>query len=47
MDNEIPLGRRSALYRAFEMLPAAISYTMLALVVVLPIISPVVAAWYV
>lgn len=47
MENEIPLGQRSAAYRAFEMLPAVISYTMLALVIILPLFSPVLAAWYV
>lgn len=47
MENEIPLGQRSAAYRAFEMLPAAVSYTMLALVLILPFFSPVLAAWYV
>lgn len=47
MENEIPLGQRSAVYRAFEMLPAAVSYTMLALVLILPLFSPVLAAWYV
>lgn len=47
MDNEIPIGARERTYRAFEMLPAAISFTMLGLLVVLPFISPSAAAWYV
>ncbi|MBL5975220.1 MAG: hypothetical protein D3X82_16065 [Candidatus Leucobacter sulfamidivorax] len=47
MDNEIPLGPRTRLYRIFEMLPAAVSFTMVLLVVVLPLISPSLAAWYV
>ena len=47
MENEIPLGERSALYRAFEMLPAAVSFTLVGLVVVLPFFSVRVAAWYV
>lgn len=47
MENEIPIGRRSRLYRSFEMLPAAISFTMLGLVVVLPFFSARLAAVYV
>ncbi|RGE19577.1 glycosyltransferase family 2 protein [Leucobacter sp. wl10] len=47
MENEIPLGRRSTLYRAFEVFPALISFAMLALLVILPLISPGLAAWYV
>lgn len=47
MENELPLGSRSRLYRAFEMLPAAVSYGMLVLVVILPLFSPRLAAMYV
>ncbi|GAA4284843.1 hypothetical protein GCM10022261_23740 [Brevibacterium daeguense] len=46
-DNEIPLGRRSALYRAFEVLPALISWSAILLVFVLPLFSPRLAAGYV
>lgn len=47
METEIPLGKRRPLYRAFEMLPAAISYTALLLTIILPIISPRIGAYYV
>lgn len=45
-DLEIPLGKRSKLYRFFEMLPALISYGMLILLVVLSVLSPFLAAIY-
>ena len=45
-DLEIPLGKRSKLYRFFEMLPALISYGMLILLVVLSVFSPFLAAIY-
>ena len=45
-DLEIPLGKRSKLYRFFEMLPALISYGMLILLVVLLVFSPFLAAIY-
>lgn len=45
-DLEIPLGKRTRLYRAFEVLPAILSYGMIILLVVLSIISPLIAAVY-
>ncbi len=45
-DIEIPLGRRTKLYRFFEMLPAIISYGSILLLVVLSLISPPLAAFY-
>ena len=41
---EIPLGKRTAQYRFFEMLPAILSYGTLLLMVVLSVISPVAAS---
>ncbi len=41
---EIPLGKRTAQYRFFEMLPAILSYGTLLLMIVLSIISPVAAS---
>lgn len=46
MDLEIPLGKRTPLYRFFEMLPALLSYGAIVLLVVLSIFSPVAAAVY-
>jgi len=46
LDLEIPLGKRTKLYRFFEMLPAIVSYGMLLLLVVLSLISPLAAAVY-
>jgi hypothetical protein len=46
MDLEIPIGKRSKLYRAFEMLPAIISYGAIILLVVLSIFNPLLAAAY-
>lgn len=43
---ELPLGKRTRLYRLFEMLPAVISYGMLILLVVLSFINPLLAAVY-
>lgn len=43
---ELPLGKRSKLYRFFEMVPAILSYGMLILLVVLSIFSPLLAAIY-
>lgn len=45
-DIEIPLGKRTSQYRFFEMLPAVLSYGALALLVVLSLISPTLAAVY-
>jgi hypothetical protein len=46
IDLELPLRKRTRLYRFFEMIPAIISYGMLVLLVVLSLISPVAAAVY-
>ncbi len=47
IDLELPLGKkRTKLYRAFEMLPALLSYGLLGLMVVLSIISPLLASIY-
>ncbi len=43
---ELPLGKRTRLYRFFEMLPALLSYGMLALLVLLAIVNPLWAAVY-
>lgn len=43
---EIPLGKKTALYRFFEMLPAIMSYGAIILIVVLSIINPIFAAIY-
>lgn len=43
---ELPLKKRTRLYRFFEMLPALLSYGMLVLLVVLSLISPLAAAIY-
>lgn len=45
-DLEIPLSKRTKLYRFFEMVPALLSYGMLILLVVLSLISPLAAAVY-
>jgi len=46
IDLELPLGKRTKLYRFFEMLPAILSYGMLLLLVILSLISPLAAAVY-
>lgn len=46
IDLELPLGRRTKLYRFFEVVPAAISYGMIALFVALSIFWPLGAAVY-
>lgn len=43
---EIPLKKRTRLYRFFEMVPAILSYGMILLLIVLSLISPVAAAVY-
>ncbi len=43
---ELPLGKRSRLYRFFEVIPAAISYGMLILLLVLSLVNPLWAAIY-
>ena len=45
-DIDIPLGKRSRLYRFFEILPGALSYSMIGALFVFSLISPVVAAVY-
>lgn len=45
-DLEIPLGKRTKLYRFFEMVPAIISYSMILILVVLSLINPLAAAAY-
>lgn len=45
-DIEIPLGKRTKTYRFFEMLPAAMSYGAIILLVVLSLINPLLAAIY-
>lgn len=46
-DIEIPLGKRTKLYRFFEILPGAISIGAVALLIVLSIFSPLAAALYI
>ena len=46
IDLEIPLGKRTASYRFFEMLPAILSYGAIILLVVLSLVSPLLAAIY-
>lgn len=45
-DLEIPIGRRSKLYRFFEIVPAVLSYGFVILLVVLSFINPLWAAAY-
>lgn len=45
-DLEIPIKKRSKLYRFFEMLPALLSYGMIILLLVLSLVSPLAAAIY-
>lgn len=46
-DLEIPLGKRTRFYRFFEMLPGLLSYTIIALPVVLSFINPLYGAVFV
>jgi cellulose synthase/poly-beta-1,6-N-acetylglucosamine synthase-like glycosyltransferase len=46
IDLELPLGKRTKMYRAFEILPAVISYGAFVLLIVLSIVSPLLAAIY-
>ncbi len=46
IDLELPLGKRSLKYRLFEILPAALSYGAIILLVVLSLVSPLLAAIY-
>ena len=45
-DIDIPLGKRTKLYRFFEILPGALSYSMIGALFVFSLISPMVAAVY-
>lgn len=45
-DLEIPLGKRTPLYRFLEILPGALSYMMVILLVVLSLINPTIASIY-
>ncbi len=45
-DLEIPLGKRTWKYRMLEILPGALSYTMILLLFVLSFISPIVGSYY-
>lgn len=45
-DLELPQGKRTRLYRFFEIFPAMLSYGAIILLIVLSIINPVVAALY-
>ncbi len=47
LDLEIPLGKRTRFYRAFEILPAILSYTIILLPVLLSLINPVAGAIFV
>lgn len=46
IDLELPLGKRTKLYRFFEILPACLSYGMLVLLIVLSLVNPLWAAIY-
>lgn len=45
-DIDIPLGKRDKIYRFFEILPGALSYSMIGALFVFSLISPTVAAVY-
>ncbi len=45
-DLEIPLGKRTRMYRFFEMVPGLISYGAIILLIVLSLVSPLLAAIY-
>lgn len=46
-DIEIPIGKRTKQYRFFEILPGVLSYTMIALPIILSIINPLYGAVFV
>lgn len=46
IDLELPLGKRTKMYRFFEMLPAILSYGAFILLIVLSLVSPLLAAIY-
>ncbi len=45
-DLEIPLGKRTKIYRFFEILPGFLSFSMIAVLIIFSLISPVLAAVY-
>lgn len=45
-DLEIPLGKRTPMYRFFEMLPALLSYSAILLLVILSVVNPLLASIY-
>lgn len=47
LDIELPLGKRTRFYRAFEMLPALLSYGIILLPVTLSLINPIAGAIFV
>ena len=47
LDIELPLGKRTKFYRAFEMLPALLSYSLILMPILLSIINPVLGAVFV
>lgn len=47
IDLEIPVGKRTRLYRFLEMLPALLTYLLIALPIILSLISPVLAAIFI
>ena len=46
IDFEIPLGKRTKLYRFFEMVPAILSYGAFIVLIILSLVSPLLAAIY-
>lgn len=46
IDLELPLGKRTPLYRFFEIMPALVSYAMIVLLIILSLINPLWAAVY-
>jgi len=46
IDFELPLGKRTKLYRFFELVPALLSYGAFILLIVLSLVSPLLAAIY-
>lgn len=46
IDLELPLGKRTRLYRFFEIIPALVSYSMIILLIILSIVNPLWAAVY-
>ena len=46
IDLEIPLGKRTKMYRFFEMVPAILSYGAFIVLIVLSLVSPLLAAIY-